>query len=224
MRYCVIVRHGSTEGNERNFFQGQRIDLPLIERGFGELITTASQLEALWQELGLRIHRAYCSPLKRTGESLRFLKHSSPELFFLFSDVAIVHADALKEIDQGDWEGRPFQEIQEHYPKIFTDWMRDTAAFAFPNGETIAIAEMRVQTFAESITKTTPPDQDVLLVTHAGIAMLLIKFFCRTDYFSVSLANGGIAFVQFPNEHPHFMMQKARLARVYTPVMQNPIP
>lgn len=221
MRYCVIVRHGSTEGNERGFFQGQRIDLPLTEKGLAEIFVTANQFEALCEELSLCIGRIYSSPLNRAEQSLWLLKNAMPKLFFRLADVVTVDADALKEIDQGDWEGLDFREIQERHPEIYVDWMRDTAAFAFPNGETIAEAEERVQIFAKSVAETTPPDRDVLLVTHAGIAMLLIKFYCRTDYFSVSLANGGMALIQFPDEHPHFMMQKARIVRIYTPTMQK---
>lgn len=221
MRYCVIVRHGSTEGNERNFFQGQRIDLPLTEEGYTEMIITADQFEALCEELSLRICRIYVSPLMRAKESLWFLKHTTPDLFSRLANVVTADADALKEIDQGDWEGLNFQEIQERHPEIYADWVRDTAAFAFPNGETIAQAEKRVQTFATTLAQTIPSDQDVLLVTHAGIAMLLIKFYCRTDYLSVSLANGGMALIQFPDEHPHFMMQKARLVRIYAPKQKN---
>ncbi|MBN8997940.1 MAG: histidine phosphatase family protein, partial [Rhizobiales bacterium] len=63
-RSLVLVRHGESQGNQRNIFTG-RLDLPLTAKGLGEARAAGARL----REQGFEFGTAYTSALSRAVAS-----------------------------------------------------------------------------------------------------------------------------------------------------------
>lgn len=81
--------------------------------------------------------------------------------------LAVNVSPLLAEISMGDWEGRPYSEL-EALPE-FEHWMSHWQEAAPPGGETIRQLEQRVEEFLRGFEDATP----VVAVTHAGVIRCL---------------------------------------------------
>lgn len=70
---------------------------------------------------------------------------------------------ALKEMNFGDWESRPWREIAR---SEIDAWSGDVLHYAPPNGESAQQLMLRVQTLLQDIQRL--PQQHVALVAHGG--------------------------------------------------------
>ena len=104
----VLVRHGETDWNRDNRFQGHA-DPPLNETG-------RAQARALALELsGQTFAAAYTSPLLRAAETAAILATDLR--------VGTVPDDSLKEVDVGSWSGLTRAEVEERFPTEFARWL-----------------------------------------------------------------------------------------------------
>lgn len=79
-----------------------------------------------------------------------------------------VRCDArLMELDFGDWEGQPWDAIDR---AALDHWAADFVDRAPPGGESFVQLQARCLDFLVAL----PEDQDVLLVTHAGVIRALL--------------------------------------------------
>lgn len=74
--------------------------------------------------------------------------------------------DRLAEINFGEWEGRAWNDIDR---AVIDVWATDVLNFVPPGGESVAQLQRRALEFAATL-----GDQNVALVTHAGIIRALI--------------------------------------------------
>jgi alpha-ribazole phosphatase/probable phosphoglycerate mutase len=78
-------------------------------------------------------------------------------------------ADWAREIECGEFEGMPLEQLQRDYPDL---WTRNEAqiedAFGWPGGETYAQFRARVLAGLDSLAGTYPSGR-VVIVTHAGV-------------------------------------------------------
>ena len=97
-----LVRHGQTDYNLRNLFQGSS-DIPLNETGIAQAHAAFDALPALDWDVVIT------SPLSRAEQTGRIIAedHGIP---FGGTDARLV------EIDWGEAEGRPVEEMQAAYP------------------------------------------------------------------------------------------------------------
>jgi len=82
-------------------------------------------------------------------------------------DLPIHVAPEITELSMGDWEGRPYSEL-EGLP-AFSEWMENWQTSAPPRGEGVVQLEGRVRTFLRKL----PKDGRVLTVSHAGVIRCL---------------------------------------------------
>jgi probable phosphoglycerate mutase len=146
----VLVRHGETDWNRDNRFQGHA-DPPLNDAG-------RAQARALAEELRGELFAAlYTSPLRRASETAAIL---GPRLGLEPRAEA-----SLMEVDVGSWSGLTRSEVEERFPVGFARWLE--YGHGWEDGETYDELGGRVVAGLSSL-GTRHPDAAVLAVTHGG--------------------------------------------------------
>jgi len=147
----VMVRHGETDWNHENRFQGHA-DPPLNEAGRMQARELAAALA-----LEPKLTALYSSPLRRAKETADIIARE------LGLDV---HAtDALKEVDVGSWSGLTRTEVEARYPEGYRRWLEYD--HGWDDGETYADLQQRVLEGLRGIAVAHPGER-VLTVTHGG--------------------------------------------------------
>ena len=146
----VLVRHGETDWNRDNRFQGHA-DPPLNDAG-------RAQARALAAELRSGTFAAvYTSPLRRATETAAIL---GAEL-----GVPPVEHSSLMEVDVGSWSGLTRTEVEARFPAAFARWLE--YGHGWEDGETYDELGGRVVAGLLEISAR-HPDVAVLAVTHGG--------------------------------------------------------
>lgn len=146
----VLVRHGETDWNRENRFQGHA-DIPLNEAG-------RSQARDLVRKLGNdRFHAVYSSPLLRASETAAILAESL--------ELHVERADDLMEVDVGSWSGLTRVEVEARFPQGFRRWLE--YGHGWDDGETYEELGTRVVSGLQRIAAA-HPEATILAVTHGG--------------------------------------------------------
>lgn len=152
MKRLMIVRHGESEWNADRRLQGQA-DIALSEKG-------REQARALRDTIAvLAPDRVICSDLKRAHETALILGIADPDC-----------APDLREIDVGDWTGRPIAEIRAENADAYQGWRAGT--HTPPNGETWGRFVDRTTTCTQKALQGT---QRLLVVCHGGVIRALLE-------------------------------------------------
>ncbi len=154
-----LVRHGQTDWNIQGRYQGQS-DIPLNESGLAQAQALSEELRAE-QAAGKHFTAIYSSDLERACRTAEII--AGP----LGLPVRI---DArLREINQGDWEGKNYRAIVAQYQDLLALREEDALQSRAPGGEsTLEVAE-RVRAAADDIAAA-HPGETVLVVSH-GVAL-----------------------------------------------------
>ena len=146
----VLVRHGETDWNRANRFQG-RADPPLNDTG-------REQAHVLATELGTEsFATAYTSPLRRAAETAAILAGAL--------GVDTVPDGSLMEVDVGSWSGLTRTEVEARFPEGFARWLE--YGHGWDDGETYDELGARVVSGLVDIAALYPGEV-VLAVTHGG--------------------------------------------------------
>lgn len=100
-----LIRHGETEGNQKKLCVGSRTDLPLAPEGAEELRKLLKTFQYPF------VQKVYSSPMLRCRETAEIL----------FPEAAAETVDGLRECDLGEFEGRPFAELNKQ--EAFLQWL-----------------------------------------------------------------------------------------------------
>lgn len=163
MTTLIIIRHGETEANLRQVWQGS-LDAPLTKRGERQAQAAAQGVHKL--AVDLPIDRFYVSPLGRTQSTAAPIAEAI--------GIQPVLEDGLREFDLGDWEGRSFQELRDD-EHLWERWDQDPT-FAPPNGESPAMVSRRAVEVFESLADRHPAET-VMAVTHGGVICNVLATF-----------------------------------------------
>ena len=146
----VLVRHGETDWNRDNRFQGHA-DPPLNDTGRAQARTLAKELR------DETFAALYTSPLRRASETASILgAHLGPE----------PRAEAsLMEVDVGSWSGLTRSEVEAQFPVGFARWLE--YGHGWDDGETYDELGGRVVAGLSNL-GARHPDEAVLAVTHGG--------------------------------------------------------
>ena len=139
----LVFRHAATTQNRENGFDTVflgRSDPDLSDRS-GALPALEHLAEAVERN---PIQRAFSSPLKRAGSSLRLLAERSPNI------PEPVIDNRLREIDYAACEGLTVRECREQFPDLFSAWARSEDPEFPGGGENTAAVGQRVQNFSET--------------------------------------------------------------------------
>ena len=146
----VLVRHGETDWNRENRFQGHA-DPSLNDLGRAQAHALATELE------NERFDAVYSSPLKRAGETARIVSASL--------GLAVRLSDALKEVDVGSWSGLTRAEVERAFPVGYERWLE--LSHGWDDGESYDELGERVVSGLVRIADR-HPEELVLAVTHGG--------------------------------------------------------
>lgn len=159
-RRLLLVRHGVTDWNREGRFQGYQ-DPPLSTDGLGEARMLAERLASSPVERPARI---VTSPLRRASQTAAAIAAALP------GDALAVEADPrLRELGQGEWEGRTHAELEISDAERYAAWRHSSPRRPPPGGESLEDATERVGSALDEILA----DGDVgawptCLVAHGG--------------------------------------------------------
>lgn len=155
----ILIRHGQTDYNKKNVYQGF-LDIPLNETGLSQAKLLAEYLK------DYPIDVFIASPLKRTYVTAETVAKAQGKTI-AYTD------DRLKEINYGDWAGKPQAELKAEYPDMYKDWKERPWLVNFPNGENIRDMQYRGRAALEDAVAKYP-GKTILIGAHSHLNMTVI--------------------------------------------------
>jgi broad specificity phosphatase PhoE len=131
----VYARHGQTSTNKLGIFQGQHIQGELSEEGKNQAKNLGEKISKIFQ-----FDEIFCSPINRAKQTLLEILPSQ-------KTKNIKYYDLCKEINRGEFEGKPMKEVNE-YIKNTSVQFRD---FKTADSESYKNIYLRCQQFLEEI-------------------------------------------------------------------------
>jgi broad specificity phosphatase PhoE len=149
----MLVRHGETEDNRLQIFQGHG-GSPLNAAGIAQAEALALRLR------DVRIDHVVASDLERA--------HQTASIVMLSHAPLAVRLDArLREVDVGAWQGLHREEIQERFADEWEAWRRGEDARR-GGGETYREAGARAKALVLECCEHAKEEDTLLMVSHAG--------------------------------------------------------
>lgn len=157
MTDLIFIRHGETDWNRQQRFQGQ-IDVPLNPTGHEQARRLAQALA------GERFDLLISSDLQRARETAMPLErvHAKP----------VLAQAGLREQSFGVLEGMDVAGIKSRHPQLWAQWLRHDAHYALPDGESTRQFHARVVSAVRELA-TAHGDKTLVLVTHGGVLDML---------------------------------------------------
>ena len=172
-----LIRHGEPVEEARGRCYGT-FDFELSPAGREQMAQVAQYLR------DEPIAAVYTSPLSRARESAQIIRP---------------HAEVvtdLREIDFGELEGLPYDEIAVRYPDVYRQWMESPTEVQFPKGEAFEEMRERVLRAFDKI-RSLPDGRTIAIVSHGGVNRILLAwalqipdsclFRLKQDYAAINL-------------------------------------
>lgn len=157
MTELLFIRHGETDWNRQQRFQGQ-VDVPLNAMGH-------AQAARLGQRLAADPHDAlFCSDLIRARET-------AAPLAAAWAQVPVALA-GLREQHFGVLEGLDVPTIKARHAELWRNWLEHRADFALPGGESLQTFHRRVMDAVRELAAAAP-GRRLAIVTHGGVLDML---------------------------------------------------
>lgn len=157
----LLVRHAQTAWNRERRMLG-RSDIPLDEEGRAQAAALAAWLAPM------PLASIWSSPLSRAMQTAEAL--AGPRA------LPVSPLEGLRELDQGELEGRPFGELLTEYASFFAAFREDPAATCVPGGESLGACQSRAWEALTQALFEAEPGPPVALVVHQ---MVLSGLLCR---------------------------------------------
>ena len=149
-----IFRHGETDCNREERWQGRGIDFPLNENG----VAQAKALNSKLKDLGLEI--IYSSPLKRAKQTAEIVAEKL--------GLKVCFLDELTEGCLGIVEGMKKEDIKQMDPERWEEWYGDNMIMStrWPGGESKLEMQQRMFKGFEKMLKA--PEKVIGVASHSG--------------------------------------------------------
>ncbi|HMO47549.1 MAG TPA: histidine phosphatase family protein [Rubrivivax sp.] len=154
----IVIRHGETDWNRQQRFQGQ-IDVPLNDTGRQQAQRLAAALA------GERFDLLLSSDLQRARQTAQPLERA-PALALALAQAA------WREQAFGVLDGLDVPTIRTRHPQLWAQWQLHDADYAPPGGESVRQFHARVIAQLRALADA-HPHQTLLLVTHGGVLDML---------------------------------------------------
>ena len=151
MTTILLARHGETDWNRENRFQGHA-DPPLNAAGREQARVLAEALS------GRPLAAVYTSPLRRAAETAEIV--AAPHV------LPVEPVDGLREVDVGSWEGLTRAELEQREPEQFHRWLVEHEQ-GWEDGETYEEMGRRVIRALLALAERHRGER-ILAVTHGG--------------------------------------------------------
>lgn len=161
MTRLLIIRHGNSLANTQKVFAGNT-DSPLTELGLLQAEKTAQHMVKNYQ-----VDAVYASDLQRAFTTGKVLADKL--------GLRVIPTPAMREIFAGQWEGKPFDELDRL--DSYHTWKTDIGSAACDGGESVARLQDRVLTELKRIAGENT-GKTVVIVSH-GTPIRAIQCFCQ---------------------------------------------
>jgi broad specificity phosphatase PhoE len=158
VKTIYFVRHGQTEWNAVNRFQG-RWNSNLNDLGRDQARANGRLLEAL------RIEVIFSSPLDRTRQTTEIIREYVP--------APVTYDERLVEWDCGDWSGLLRSEVQERWPEEVAALLADPFHHRGPNCENYPDMFERARPFVAELLDH--PSGVAAVVSHGMIGKVMMS-------------------------------------------------
>jgi len=178
MAELILARHGQTLWNVDKIYRG-RSDVDLDEVG-------TRQAELLGKHLsGYESEAIYSSPLKRALDTAHIIAH--------YQKIDVQIAENLVDLDYGEWQCPPEQEVKKLYPALLKEWHNNPHKVRMPGGESLEDVRKRAIEVIKDILSNY--QGSVILVAHRAVNKVLICFLLGLDnshFWNIKQDVGGI--------------------------------
>jgi probable phosphoglycerate mutase len=157
MTELTFVRHGETDWNREQRFQGQ-IDVPLSATGRAQALRLAEALA------GERFDLLVSSDLQRARQTAQPLAPTCATRLRVQAD--------WREQGFGVLEGLGVAEVKERHPRLWAQWLEHDADYRLPDGESVREFHARVLGALRALVHAHAGAR-VLVVTHGGVLDML---------------------------------------------------
>ncbi len=151
-----VIRHGQTSLNTERKFNGA-VDEDLDEKGLAQAVAAGENLK------GIKFSTIYCSPLKRTRQTLKALN--------LDPSVPVIFDDRLIERREGFMSGKVIEE--DFLQNVYLNYNAKDVGEGF---ETVPEVFERVHSLLNEI-KDKHKNENVLLVLHGMVGRAVFYYF-----------------------------------------------
>lgn len=158
MSKLLFIRHGQTEANVKGILTG-RLETNLTQKGIDDAT-------ALSKELTEEFDYYYCSPLKRTHQTLKAIK----------GNVDFIVDERITEVSSGDWQGKLKSELPEEEFNLYKKGLLNP-----PNGESLEEVDKRIKSFLADMFAKYKGNEKILVVTHNAFMRNLKRMFVDKD-------------------------------------------
>lgn len=150
LKNLFFLRHAETDANLKGFVCGRKCNLPINNKGFGQILELKKSLSSL------KFDNVYVSTMLRTKQTYNHLKDYLPhEKVFFERDI--------EEWDVGDWDYKNYHEVPNPLKTNINP----------PNGETLEEFSLRIINFIEKI----PHSKTNLIISHGAVLSVIIRHF-----------------------------------------------
>lgn len=164
----LLVRHGQTDWNRAGLWQGHA-DRRLTDTGRAQAGTLADQLAAQREEelrAGVAgFDHVWVSDLSRAGETAEIIARRL--------GLGISVDERLRELDVGDWSGRPREEIHSRDAESLLAFEQGDPEIQAGGGESRIEIRLRAQAFVEDRVRHSSGER-LIVVTHLGVIRALV--------------------------------------------------
>ena len=191
----LLVRHGETEYNAKSIFRGT-IDVPLSAIGLEQARLTGLELSST------KLTSVVSSPLARALATAREIAASQSERMEPVIDAAFT------DLNFGEWQGRPRDDVAAAYPELLDRWMREPHRVQLPNGEALSGALARAAQGLEHLLQRYRR-KTFCVVSHRVIIKLLILRMLGlpvSDFWRIHIDTCGITEFNFRSDTEQFIL------------------
>ena len=153
----VFIRHGETDWNRQQRFQGHA-DIPLNAAGLAQAARLGERLAAEPAD------RLLSSDLQRA-------RQTAAPLAVAWAQVPVLEP-GFREQCFGVLEGLDAPTIQARHPDLWARWIEQRADFALPGGESLRQFHTRVIGAVRALAES-HADRTLVVVTHGGVLDML---------------------------------------------------
>lgn len=154
-----LVRHGETNGNVQQWYQGST-DTPLNERG----IEQARCLSRFLKDVPF--DGIYSSTLQRAMRTAEII--AEPH------GLAVEAYDEFKEADFGEWEGHTYEEITQLWPGEIEAFYQSEGVMKARGGESFFDVKQRITDKTKEVLSRHKDGDTVLIASHGASIRCLI--------------------------------------------------
>ena len=195
MLELLLIRHGQTDYNAKRKVMG-RLPIPLNVAGHEQAEKLAERLD------GEGLHAILTSPVLRARQTSEVIAAKQ-------NGVAVEDAEALAELDYGDWVDMDIDEVTADNPEAWATYRSRPHEMRFPGGESLADASARIGSFLNEVSDRFD-DGMVALVSHADVikmALLHLLGLPLKHLANISIDNCSISMVRMaPDTGPRLVM------------------